>query len=340
MKSIQITERLRPFSHQPGTYCILPGSSLRFQIFPALLRVYDLSITYPKLLGEIPVPVKGPVQEFTVQLDLERGWILVWGKAEDEFFRYKIQGHEASIYVDVQKGLSSWHPQEFFNRIPHTFKPLNKARERLSLGNHKSQDWEMVSRRADLVEILPLLFALGQHVPDEFHFADEGTASLLLECQKASKLTVYQAFLNFFKAGFEGVISPRLTDEQHQGFSLKTSSSPQLSPLVLLSKGAKTIRSLFVHIHAKEITILPKLPPQFHCGRFLDIQCEDLGVLDIEWTKKALRRLFFKATKTEVLHFHFPHEITDFRLNGKRHLVGNPIEVTSGEVYIFDRFQK
>lgn len=339
MKSIHITERLRPFSHQPGTCCLLPGSTLRFQIFPALLRVFDISTAYPKFLEEISVPVKGPVQEFTVQLDLERGWILVWGKTEEEFFRYIIQAGETSIHVDVQKGLSSWHPQELFSRIPYTHQPFNKKWERLSLGNHKSQDWEMVSRRADLGEILPALLALGQQVPDTFYFADEGTTSLLLECQNASKLIVYPTFINFFKASFEGILSPRLVDEQHQGFSLKTPSLP-LSPLVLLSRGAKTIRSLFVHTHAKEISILPKLPPQFHCGRFLGVQCEDFGALDLEWSKKAPRRLLFKAYKTEVLHFHFPHEITDFRLNGKRHLVKDPIEVISGEQYIFDRFQK
>ena len=61
---IAIAERLKPFSHTPGVACLIPGTCWKVEAFPTLLRIgekYDL-----------PLPITGPVADFTLELDLEK----------------------------------------------------------------------------------------------------------------------------------------------------------------------------------------------------------------------------------------------------------------------------
>lgn len=340
---IKIAERLRPFSHLPGSSCLLPGTHLSFQIFPALIAVHQLSASEPKFIEEIPVPAKGPVKDFTLQLDLEKGCIHVWGESKEGYFRYRIlaTAQPNQFMIKIEKGLADWSPK------PTNLYPswgihqshVPALTDRLSLGNHKSQDWEMIKRRGDLTEILPAWLRLGQLTEQPKELAYEGTAALLKICENSSKENVYEAFQNLFYAGFEGILSPRLADTQYQGFQL-TSAPTQLSPLILLTEGAKAIRSLFFRSQQNELFILPSLPPQFHCGRFLHVSCGSLGLLDLEWSKKMIRRMVFHVQKSGAVNFHFPHEIRAFRLNGQMYPTEKPIEMEEGKLYYFDRFQK
>lgn len=335
---IIIKERLRPFSHVPGTFCLLPGTFLRLQLFPALIRLEELSQSQPQLLREIPVPIQGPVKDFTVQLDLERGFVKVWGFSREGYFLYHILPTEYpfEIAIDIKKGLSHWMPLS--SKLPS---PEQKVllTDRLSLGNHKSQDWEMVKRRGDLTEILPLWLRVGQQVSLPLDTPLEGTAALLKNCETAAKDQIYDALKNVFFVAFEGILSPRLIDKDYLGFDLAMPSAIA-SPLIVLSEGAKIIRALFVRMVQRKIYILPHLPPEFHCGRFIGVHCQGLGWIDMEWTKKMLRRMTFRSEATGPLDFFFPHEIKQFRLNGHMHLTGHSLEVLEGKEYIFDRFQK
>lgn len=337
---IKIAERLSPFSHLLGTFCVLPRSALRLQIFPALIIVDDLSHAEPKRIAEITVPVKGPIKEFTVQLDLEKGVIHVWGECLQGYFRYMIFAQQDPFQIGFQliKGLSYWSPDLSKIQVGN-YKNLSVLTERLSLGNHKSQDWEGVKRRANLVEIFPSWLRLGQLVETPENVDDGGSATLLKACEISSKMEVYDSFLNLFKVAFEGILSPSLDDVHHQGWDF-TPPRHSLSPLILLSRGAKAIRSLFLRCHQNEIFVLPNLPPQFHCGRYLQVQCGDLGLLDLEWTKKMIRCMVFHAKKDIEINFHFPKEIKKFRLNGDEYQSEQLIAVKEGETYVFDRFQK
>lgn len=84
---------------------------------------------FPNLLRigteEIPIDISSG---FTLQQDLMRNCVWVFGKN----FRKRIDGVSLSEI------------------------------EKLSLGSHKSQDWDMVLRRMDMAEILPVLYDLGQ----------------------------------------------------------------------------------------------------------------------------------------------------------------------------------
>ncbi len=304
-KRIVIAQRLRPFSHEPGTKCLLPGSTHEVTIYPALIVINK---------QEIPIPLTGPVQDFTVQLDLEKGYVKVWGHYVEGFLRYRIQANtDGSFSIITEKSpLENLFPQEM--KTP--YQP--QSEERLSLGSHKAQDWSLVSRRADLSEIFPVWFRLGQLLP---HSHSEDIDSLLSTCQQQifsrEKLKIFPSFLNLFRAGFDSILAPRLIDTQHQGFPLPPVGKG--SPLALLTEGSKLIRSLFFSQEGNKIEILPLLPPEFHAGRFVSISCGALGTLDMEWTKKSLRRLVFHSHTNSEIQFIFPKELKSYRLEGERH---------------------
>jgi hypothetical protein len=347
---IKIAERLRIFSHRPGTYCLLPGTALRLQIFPALIRIEDLSNHPPKPVTELKLNIEGPVEDFTVLLDLEKGYVKVWGHGSNGFFRYKIVATQDSNLwaLSVEKGqVSELVSSKFSDSKALYIPPLT---DRLSLGNHKSQDWDMVIRRQNLEEIFPAWLRLGQLLPKQTSSSFEGTAHFLELCQKAKenkdRLPLLQPFLYLFMTGFQNLLSPRLTDEQHQGFDMPSvNPKSSLSPLVLLTEGAKIIRSLFVEETAQGIAILPALPIQFHHGRFIQVKCQG-GRIDLEWTKKSIRRLIFYAEETSSLKFLFSKEIRQFRFrkgDGDRGCFltsQSAIEVEKEKIYYLDNFQK
>ncbi len=349
---ITIAERLRPFSHNPGTYCLLPRTSLRFQIFPALIRVHDFSHAEPKLMVEIALSIRGPVRDFTVQLDLEKGIIKVWGDSKAGFFRYLIakSDDKALFAIKVEKHPIEWESAQPI-QVLKEFQAVPLLAERLSLGSHKAQDWELVRRRRDLKEIFPIWYRLGQLVPDGLKRSPEGTAMLLEECRRGivlgSSEEVLRPFLELFLAGFEGILSPRLQDDEHQGFLLNpVLPKSEATPLLLLKEGFHLIRSLFFSVNGDVIDILPLLPPEFHCGRLLHLACGDHGHLDMEWTKKAIRRMVFHATADCKLRFYFGNQLKRFRLRESEQDRGHFLATNSylsfkqGQEYILDRFEK
>lgn len=347
---ISIAARLRPFSHRPGIMFILPGSTLRFEIFPAFLRVCDLSHSKPRLLSEITLNVEGPVKDFTVTQDLERGQIKVWGHSQKGYFRYRIspiQNAPKKASLTLEKtfpGFAFSHePFETENavQIPHI--------ENLSLGNHKAPDWDFISRRLDLAEILPLWFRLGQLIPKAPSKGMEGTLSLIEKCQHTIQnkdiLHIIENLGVLYLAGFDVGLSPRLEDTSYHGIKLpKLNSNSDASPLTLLTEGYAIIRSLFFRSDQNQLRLLPALPPQFHCGRILGIKYEG-GSIDFEWTKKSLRRLVLKTSQADELRFELPHVVKRFRMRtsmqdkGRVFARDDVFKVEANQTYYFDHFE-
>lgn len=85
-KPIMIKERLAPFSHAYGTLSLIPGTQYAVEIYPALIRVYDLSRSDKLLVKEVTLPLIGPLFPFTVQQDLEKGCIKVFGNQGNKRF--------------------------------------------------------------------------------------------------------------------------------------------------------------------------------------------------------------------------------------------------------------
>ena len=138
---ISIRERLRPFSHQRGAKCLLPGTSVQIQAFPHLLHIGSL---------EIPLDNDPLNRDSTLQQDLERNCVWVFGKN----FRIKLTAKPDGVEMILNKK-SIFFPMALEEIIP-------KEIERLSLGSNKAQDWDLILRRFDLKEILPPLYFLSQ----------------------------------------------------------------------------------------------------------------------------------------------------------------------------------
>jgi len=353
---IEIRDRFRPFSHVPGTKCYLPGSLVALEIFPCLIRVHDLSNTTPQLKTEIQINLKGPIPDFTIIQDLEKGATCVLGNSSDGFIRYWIrtaengQGIHFHVEKAPEKGISftdgnetqtlkdkeSWtlfHSAPYQPYLPPQFHP------RLSLGNHKAQDMDLIRRRKDLTEIAPLWTQLHHHLPQ---LKNQEIRPAHLEINKPEFLE--KELLKLFLAGFEGLFSPRLIDTQHQGlYDAQPPLSSTQSPLSLISEGAHFIESLLFSLNEKEVSILPHLPPQWHCGRLINIPLQ-AGTLSFEWSKKCIRRMVFHVTEETDLLFHFK-KAGSFRFRkghkdrGIRYNSGTHLHFEKNSDYYFDNFQ-
>jgi hypothetical protein len=338
---IAIAERLRPFTHVPGTSFVLPGSSFNVEIFPACIRFND---------AEIALDIEGPVDGFTALQDLENGTIRVFGESQKGYFRYALEAiHEGKeIAISVEKppangivfaGADKTEPKIIFSdkAKSHSYASL----ERLSLGSHKKQDWELIMRRLSFTEIFPIWHRLGQMVPEL-----SSNDRLFANCKEAIAANAPEKILSEFKkvflAGFTGVLTPRLIDTDHHGINIPKIDFDQ----TLLTEGKKLIRSLFVQEREKGIHILPALPPEFHCGRLVDAHCGKQGMLSLEWTKKSIRLMTFHALENQTITFWFADHERKCRLRssnkdrGVDYIPGSPIEIAAGQDYWFDNFER
>lgn len=365
---IKIAERLKPYTHIPGTSCLLPGSSYQLQIFPTRIRFYDLSAS-PKLLDEIALDIQGPLKDFTIQNDLEKGEVRVWGESRSGLIRYCLNSSTegAGVRLKFEKA-----PLEGIRVHSQTISQIVQAQEsislfcsesieesnlfcpplidRLSLGNHKAQDCELICRRLDLTEIFPIWHRLGQLVkaPKETRGEPAGTLALIQACHneilqgKPERLA--PLWINLYQAGFHGMMVPRLWDDQYQGIIPNQEVvASSISPLVLLTQAAELIRRHFIQETEAGIKILPALPPEFHCGRLLGVQLDRGAVVSLEWTKKIIRRMEVEVKQDAEIVFHFRH-VKRCRL--RKGTSGKEVWIESGERisleknyhYFFDNF--
>ena len=300
--TIKIAARLKLFCHLPGTTCVIPKTALQVQVFPTLLRFTDL---LTEKTWDEKVEWKGPVEGFTVELDLEKGSVEVFGKTAAGFRRIKIK--------------------------EQPFKP--EKLERLSLGKHTKLDWELVCRRMDMEEMAPVLFQLGQLVPEA-----KATTPILKFLELSDKTETTQQLTAFFKTGFHGMMAPRLHDDDLQGIVEEGSFSG--SPLALLRQGYQAVRALFF-TEQNGFSLLPNLPPQFHAGRLLDLRTTQGDQISIEWSKKQLKKVVIKPEKTREVILTLQKSLSRFRINKKvKHDVKNPLPLLAGRTLFLDRFEK
>jgi hypothetical protein len=291
-------EKLHPFSHLPGTQCVIPGSDYTVQVFPTLLKVQGKE--------EFPIGLTGPVEGFTVQLDLEKNCVFIWGTAREGYFRFRLEALEEGLTLTLLRGPSfqfgskDLKPKDKILLATGGSRTQTTTIEKLSLGCSKAQDWELIRRRTDLTEISPLLFLLGQKVPAK----SPASISDLKQC---------------FLSSFSSLFFPHLTDPLHQGIT----PSQATDPLALLPACYQLIRSFLIN----ETHILPALPHDWHAGRALNLQTP-FGTIDLEWTKGMIRRMVFRPTTDNPVEFTFPKQVRSFRTT-----------VCNGYT-LFDRFQK
>lgn len=339
---LTIFDRYRPFSHKPGTAYLLPGTSLVFRVFPTVICVEDLHDE--QLSQQLKLAITGPIREFTSQIDLESSTLDVWGHAIEGYFKYRISSVNGSFQLTILKepttGLKIEGDTSFGDRKK---KPISL--EKLYLGVSKKQEWSQVSQRCDIREILPFWYSLHQTVQThECSNAPSLFAKLKQAIESHSTEAVGGVLQSIYKTAFNGVFVPSFFDYSHLGYPLPSFEAS--SPLAIISHGGRLIRSLFVANEGSSVDILPILPVEFHSGRLINIKLPPFGELDIEWTKKTVRRVIFRCSENAELTFKFQTHLKSYRLrklekhNGVRLGCGEPYAFSSGLTYEFDNFQK
>lgn len=358
---ISIAERLHPFSHSPGSLFLLPYSDCQIAVYPARLicTLIEQDSSFP-----IDLDLRGPIEDFTAELDLQRGELRVWGTSADGFFRYRLFAKPDGIWIQLEKApenrLICRHGTSIFHLtadecllIPVKLNILSaKSKEQLSLGMHKVQDWDLIYRRMDLKEIFPHWLRIGQITPSS---QSRSTHPLLEKCreliEKREKLHIGKGFELLFRTAFSGVCVPRAFDSQYQGILPADTSWGNLIPL--LTESAALIRSLFFHESQDAIAILPCALPEFHCGRMVNIGSFRPLTFDIEWTKKYLRTVAVHSRAIQTAVLRFPKGVASCRIRrqpqcGKRFIEEKrrvplsgefSIELDSNQTIFFDHFE-
>ena len=330
---IAIAQRLRPFSHRPGVYVPLPKASCLLRVFPTRIEWESEGKKQSITIG-----LTGPVDDFTVQLDLEKESILIFGRAKEGYFRLVLRAEEKGIRLLVEKAFAEgilidekrlFPKQDLFYSVPFSFSSSQEW-ERLSLGGHKKQDVDELIKQDFLKELLPLFYALSQKMPE-------------LEGEKVGSATLLGTHLSSFcKAAFFDLLSPRLFDDQYQG--LCPLEGKEKNPFFLFSEFKHWIRSLFFIEKEKEITLLPST--SFDAGRMVGVKASSVGRIDFEWCSFRLRRAVIHSSTKEPFFLKTAFPFHSFRVSElgsvekKRHLIKEPLFLKEGKRYLLDQFHE
>lgn len=301
---ISIGTKLSPFSHRIGTQCILPGTDLVVEAFPHLLKV-----------GPFEIPLEGApfAEPFTVQQDLEKNRVLVFGKEFHVQVKLTSQG---LLIQDRKKKKEVLFPKNDsrFSSVLSVFSVVESlvvttksteigALEKLSLGSNKAQDWDLILRRFDFQEILPLLYCMsqkGEGLPIEGFVSDAD-------------------FFAWYHSSFHQMLVPKVRGAIWQEAFTK-------------------IRDLFIReekgaLHLVRTSLFPE-------GRFLNAKI-GVGRLDFEWTKRSLRRAVLHVEREGNVMFYSKRSCRvkkNLHDPGKTHLFSEPFFVKAGEILFLDRF--
>ncbi len=223
-----------------------------------------IRIHHPSGVEEISLGNDPFSRPFTLQLDLEKDLVL-------------IQGKKISLSEKVEK------------------------KEKIFLGSNKVQDWDLILRRLDLREIVPLLFGLSQTVPLIPFFQTQ------------------EPLLPFFLSSFEHFLVPRESASLQRAFWL--------------------IRNLFFQ-EEEESFCFPK-QTVFPSGRMvcvktnmgrLDIEWAKWRLRRVVFHAETTGSIFWKVEARSFRSKEALHE------RGQTHPIDAPFAVTQGKMYFLDRF--
>lgn len=264
---------------------------------------------FPAKINDETVDVEAPIKEWTVFQDLERAQVLIRGIGKQGAFTRQISGTKV------------------------------ERKPKLSFGIHKAQNMEKVVERCDPAEFLPLWYALAQHYPSPK--VDVLGDSLLGEVQNSDRLQLHLAWKNLFLAGFTEWMIPRATDEGFHGFAKPPIAGGD--PFQLFSNGAVIIQEMFVRWDGTSLYILPRLPPELHCGRLTDLQIPGLGEISLEWSKKEIKKIILTPEINGDLAMIYPKQTQSFRVKtgdrSSRQTIEKPLQLQKNVTLFFDQFQ-
>ncbi len=367
---ITIASRFRLFCHLPGIPTLLPTSPFVVEVFPSLIRIRSCK-TF-QVLYELSLTGVGPLEDFTIIQEWEKGCIEVTGISSTGFVHYvlfplceesgilfvkKKAPPSFNIVVNTLSVDASWKQEkegEYFlltKRVPSKRICIPKKRARLSLGCHKKQDWELILRRGDIEEIFPLWFWAAQTSCEWTDTLPE--KETMLSCfataiQEKNMNSLKSIFLDMFWAGLQGMFVPQTEDSQYLGYTMPAFTHDiKSSPLALFSKSFPLFKSLFFVEEETTWKFFPALLPEFHCGRIKEMNIHD-AMISLEWTKKMVRRVVIAPSFSGERTLVFPREIRKFCM---RNLLDKTeekcfpsnntlISFEQGKTYLLDNFEK
>ena len=369
MKPIEVTEKFKPFSKQPGVSVPFPLLQLVFIIYPSKIKIVDWRADQ-KVLMTFKFKFKTPCEKFMVFYDLLKNKIEVQCHLEDNFVEYSLEFDSKKKHFSLSLDRYKEEYLSFEVKRPHKtniirrrlskkkplvlFKDLEvkmpKGLEVLFLGCHKKQEIEKIFYRKDLREFLPLWFLWGQTSPIKSSRAQkEGTLIFLNHLQEKINKKEHDAIgsylKNIFSSSFSSMMVPYLEDFKHWGFHLPRLTSSRVSPWLILTELYKTLRQFFIQSKGPDIYILPHLPPELYSGRLVKVREGNL-TLHLEWTKKQIRRMIIFASKNTTVMLHFQNSVKQFRMRSSKQGAGKMQEnhtelvLKKNKTYFFDRFEK
>ncbi len=309
---ITIAKRFLPFSHLPGIEVLIPASRWVLQAFPALLIFYELG---KKERHEVRLGTEGLMLDFTVEVDLEKDRVRVFGHDKNKYHHITISLQQEGLEIDFggQKQVIQTQVDRY-----------KTSREKLSFGMHKTLDWDLVCRRKDIKEILPIWFYLGSK-----YVSDTAVEKQI-------------NFLEVFLVGFKGIFVPHPASSAGQGIHLDSYADP----LFFLIEGARQIRAAFFQEGSEgDWYFFSSTKFQMDAGRFVGIKTEHGDLIDLEWSKKKMRRLVIHPAKTRRIGMHLQKGLSSYRLRtnikerGIRIEVGQPLALEEGKKVYLDRFE-
>jgi hypothetical protein len=334
--------RFKPFSHVPGTICLIPGTLWRIRAYPTSVQFLGplaQEITYTFSHEEI-------LDEFTVIQDLEKKEVRILGKASNRFFSTLIQCREGQLQLIEGKK----EPVSIAPLFPQKESP-SRPSPRLSMGVHKKQEWERIRQRKELTEVLPFWFYLGNMMPSiEKKDVRHGSLALLDECKHLLKTgqrcELEDRFHHLFLVGFGGLWNPRLCDPEHRGILSNAAHEDPETAILLLKEGAELIKDLFLEQEGDRLQLLPCLFKSFYAGRFIDLSTKEGDRIDLEWSKRLLRRVIIHPAADRTIELAWPKELRHCRVRSntrdrgyplKR---GEPLHLQANHLLFLDRFEK
>ncbi len=359
---------MRPFSHKPGVAVPYPLLQIICIVYPTKLKIIDWKDSQ-KVLMVLQFKFKTPCTGFTVFKDLvkqevdiecqfddnfakfrlgynepEKHFALSLLRYKEEFLNYEVKRpHKIAV---ISKQLALKKPLVLFNNLD--IDPVPKP-EILFLGCHKKQEIEAVLERKDLCEFLPLWYLWGQFCLIKHTAKDtEGMLVFLKQLHDDINHKKHDALGPCLKTllatGFAPMMVPYLEDYKHWGLALPKLTNASCSPWAVLGELFKLIRQFFILKKRQDLFILPHMPPELFSGKLIGVQEGGLE-MDLEWTKKQIRRAVITAKKDADVCLHFQTGIKQFRLKeghqDKGRIVKNfsTLSLKKKNIYFLDRFE-
>lgn len=353
MLNIKIDHPLKPFSHVFNTKVVIPHTEYVATIAPCLLKLDSFACERHL---EIKIFVEGPIQEFTVESELLKGKVVVFMQTKRGYLRYLVFREKGDLVMHIEKTPEHGVRIEC-NQLDKTYFKGEQIAitsleafeedpnfEQISFGCYKAQDVDLMQRRKNPKEFLPLILTLAKIVPliaPSCKMA--GCFELLPGIHKErDPKKLDEHLISIYLAAFEGIFCPRSNDTDYQGL---TSSISEENPLCLLPLLKETILECFCRFEGGHLSLLSLLPHSLDAGKITRLKVP-FGLIDMEWSKRKVKSIILSVEKSFSFYLSCTQGLKSCRVRskndtrGKIHNLSEEMHVTEGMGYFFDKFAK